>query len=94
MMKIKRPMYIHDEGIDGSYHETIFCIPFKKSFKIPKSGRVPLVEQELPTFLEHLSSSLVFSGVRVTRSLVLYVCFVDHCLSFFLWPLCCLSYFD
>ena len=23
-----------------------------------------------------------FSGVRVTRSLVLYVCFVDHCLSF------------
>ena len=25
---------------------------------------------------------LVFSGVRVTRSLVLYVCFVDRCLSF------------
>jgi hypothetical protein len=24
----------------------------------------------------------VFSGVRVTRSLVLYVCFVDHCLPF------------
>ena len=24
----------------------------------------------------------VFSGVRVTRSLVLYVCFVDLCLSF------------
>ena len=24
-----------------------------------------------------------FSGVRVTRSLVLYVCFVDRCLSFF-----------
>jgi len=24
----------------------------------------------------------IFSGVRVTRSLVLYVCFVDHCLSF------------
>jgi hypothetical protein len=23
-----------------------------------------------------------FSGVRVTRSLVLYVCFVDRCLSF------------
>jgi hypothetical protein len=33
----------------------------------------------------------VFSGVRVTRSLVLYVCFVDCCLSFlcfFFWPLC------
>jgi hypothetical protein len=24
----------------------------------------------------------VFSGIRVTRSLVLYVCFVDRCLSF------------
>jgi hypothetical protein len=31
---------------------------------------------------EHLSSSPVFSGVRVMRSLVLYVCFVDRCLSF------------
>ena len=29
-----------------------------------------------------LSSPLVFSGVRVTRSLVLCVCFVDRCLSF------------
>ena len=34
---------------------------------------------------------LFFSGVRVTRSLVLYVCFVDRCLSFFFWTLCCLS---
>ena len=25
----------------------------------------------------------VFSGVRVTRSLVLYICFVDRCLSFY-----------
>jgi hypothetical protein len=44
--------------------------------------RVPLVEQELLTLPEHLSSPQVFSGVRVTRSLVLYVCFVDRCLSF------------
>jgi hypothetical protein len=44
--------------------------------------RVPLVEQELLTLLEHLSSSPVFSGVCVTRSLDLYVCFVDRCLSF------------
>ena len=44
--------------------------------------RVPLVEQELPTLPQHLSSPPVFSGVRVTRSLVLYVCFVDRCLSF------------
>jgi len=44
--------------------------------------RVSLVEQELLTFPEHLSSPPVFSGVFVTRSLVLYVCFVDRCLSF------------
>jgi hypothetical protein len=44
--------------------------------------RVPLVEQELPTLPEHLNSPPVFSGVRVARSLVLYVCFVDRCLSF------------
>ena len=44
--------------------------------------RVPLVEQELPTLPGHLSSPPVFSRVCVTRSLVLYVCFVDRCLSF------------
>jgi hypothetical protein len=42
---------------------------------------VPLMEQELLTLPEHLSSPPVFSGVRVTRSLVLCVCFVDCCLS-------------
>jgi hypothetical protein len=31
-------------------------------------------------------------GFRVTRSLVLCVCFVDRCLFFFFWPLCCLSF--
>ena len=35
---------------------------------------------------EHLSSPPVFSGVRVTRSFVLYVCFVDRCLSFCTFP--------
>jgi hypothetical protein len=39
---------------------------------------VPLVEQELLTLPEHLS----FSGVRVTRCLVVCVCFVELCLSF------------
>jgi hypothetical protein len=42
--------------------------------------------------VEHLSSPPVFIGVRVTRSLVLYVCFLDRCLSF--WPLYCLFFFD
>jgi hypothetical protein len=51
---------------------------------------MPLVEQELLTRPEQLSSPPVFSWVRVTRSLVLCVCFVDRCLSFFFWPLCCL----
>ena len=48
--------------------------------------RVPRVEQELLTLLGHLSPPPVFSGVRVTRSLVLCVCFVDCCLSFFFCP--------
>ena len=39
------------------------------------------MEQELLTLPKHPSTSPVFSGVRVTRSLVLCVCFVDRCLS-------------
>ena len=56
--------------------------------------RMQLVEQELLTLPEHLNSPPVFSGVRVTRSLVVCVYFVDHCLSFFFWPFCCLFFFD
>jgi hypothetical protein len=41
---------------------------------------VPLVDQERLTLPEHLTSPSVFSGVRVTRTLVLYVCFVDLCI--------------
>ena len=63
----------------------VFCVVFCKSFitgVVTKlTRRMPLVEQELPTLLEHMSSPPVFSGVRVTRSLVLCVCLVDHCLS-------------
>jgi hypothetical protein len=44
--------------------------------------RVPLVEQELLSLPDHLSSPPDFIGVRVTRSLVLCVCFVDRCLPF------------
>jgi hypothetical protein len=43
---------------------------------------MPLVEQELLTLPKNMSSHPVLSGVRVTRSLVLCVCFVDRCLSF------------
>jgi hypothetical protein len=48
------------------------------------------VEQELLTLPGHLSSPPVFSGDRV----VLYVCFVDRCLSFFFRSICCLFFFD
>ena len=43
--------------------------------------RVPLVKQVLLILAEPLHSSPVLNGVRVTQSLVLYVCFVDCCLS-------------
>jgi hypothetical protein len=59
--------------------------------------RMPLVEQDLLTLLEHLNSSPVFSGVPVTRSFVLCTYFVDCCLSFlsfFFWTLCCLFFDD
>jgi hypothetical protein len=49
--------------------------------------RVSFVEQELLTLSEHLSSPPGFSGVPVTRSAGLYVCFVDRCLSFVLFLL-------
>ena len=48
------------------------------------------------TFPEHLSSSPVFSGVRVTRSLVLYVIFVVRYCPFvlFLLAIVCSSSID
>ena len=64
-------------------------------FTTRSTRRVSQMEQELPTLPKHLISPLVFSGVRVTRSLVLCVCFVDRCLSFCtfsFWPLCCLFF--
>ena len=50
---------------------------------------VPLVEQELLTLPEHLSSTPGFGWVRVPRSLVLCICFVDCCL-----PLCLFCFGD
>jgi hypothetical protein len=55
------------------------------------------VEQELLTLPEHLSSPSVFSVVRAAQSLVFCVMFCRSSfafLSFFIWPLCCLSFFD
>ena len=44
-----------------------------------------------------LEFTAVFDGVRVTRSLVVCICFVDRCLSLCplsFWPLCCLFFFE
>ena len=54
--------------------------------------RVPLVKQELHALPEHLCSPPVFSGVCVTRSLVLCVMCIDCCLSIFFWPSSCQSF--
>jgi hypothetical protein len=73
--------------MDVNEFETLSNLTLKHSVTYHRvvtrlTRRVPLVEQELPTRPEHPSSPPVFSGVRVTRSLVLRVCFVDGCLSF------------
>ena len=46
------------------------------------------VEQELPTLPEHLRSPLDITWVRVTRSFLLYVCFVYRCLSLCTFSFC------
>jgi hypothetical protein len=59
--------------------------------------RLSLVEQELLTLLEHMSSPTVCSGVCVVRSLVFCVGLCRSLfvlLSFFSWPLCCFSFFS
>ena len=55
------------------------------------------MEQELLSLPEHLGPPQVFSGVRVTLSLVLSVMFCRSLfvlLSFFFRLLCCLFFFD
>ena len=50
------------------------------------------MEQKLITRPENTSSPPVLVGFVLFD--LLCVCFVDHFLSFFFWPLCCLSFFD
>ena len=57
--------------------------------------RMPLVEQELTTFPEHLCSPEIFSLVRVTRSIILCAMLCRSLfvlLYFFFWPMCFLSF--
>jgi hypothetical protein len=61
------------------------CLIIRKiihQYKQNKQSPFTSNHKELLTLTEHRSSPPVFSRVRVTQSLVLYVCFVDRCLSF------------
>ena len=63
---VQQQMSIHRNYIDilrNTYY----------GFVIRLTRQVSLVEQELPTLPKHLSLPPVFSEVRVTRSLVLYI---------------------
>jgi hypothetical protein len=84
----RRPCTEKGQTLDLFLHYIFFLIPVL-------TRRVLLVEQEQLTLPEHLCLPPVFSGVRVTRYLVLRVRFVDRlsvCLFSF-WSLCCL-FFD
>ena len=86
-----------ETGNVGGTHDEEKQIDTITRFVTRLTRRAPLMEQELFTFPEHLSSPPVFSGVRVTRSLVLCVMFCRSLFvffSFFFLPLCCLSFFD
>ena len=54
--------------------------------------KLPLVDQELLTLSEHLSSPLVFSGVRV-YSILMYCRSLFVLLSFSFSQLCCMYFF-
>jgi hypothetical protein len=79
---------------DPTYIPPVWIIPR------PFACKRRFVKQNLLTRPEHLRSPSVFSGVRVTRSLVLCVCVVYRCLSFCTFyfghrlTLCCLFFFD
>jgi hypothetical protein len=74
------------------YHVKVIWFSCRKFFfffnyltlSVPNEGTEchSRIVSTLLTLPEHLSSPPVFSGVRVTRSLVWCVCFVDRCLFF------------
>ena len=64
---------------------------------LTQSFNLSLVGQELLTLPKHMSSPLVFSEVPVAPCLVFCIVLCRSLfilLSFFFWPLCCLSFFD
>ena len=70
--------------------------PFSWLFQLHRDGLFYWCRKP-PTFQKSLSTFRPEGCHRKTRSLFLSVCFVDRYLSFcpfFIWPLCCLSFFD
>ena len=70
----------------SEYHKMLLVVFFVFVFVC-----LLLMERELLTLPEHLSSLPIFSGVRVTRFLVLCVMFCRSLFvlwSLFFWPLC------
>jgi hypothetical protein len=53
----------------------------------------PVCEKSNKTVTTSVTGTAYHSGLeRETKSLVFCDCFVDYCLSFFFWPLYCLSF--
>jgi hypothetical protein len=71
-----------------------FCVRWC-SYRVTVTRRVSLVDEELIPLPEHPSLSSVYSGPRVSQSLVFCLMFCKLLvvlLSFFFWPLHCLSF--
>jgi len=67
---------------------TTYLLSLVDVFLTRLTRRLSLVKQELLTLPEHMCSTPLLSGVRVTRSLVSYVCFFYRCLSFCSFSFC------
>jgi hypothetical protein len=94
--KLPHHLHVHSNSLPSTLrttpkarpsHTHTLSSPLLRLFYNNKVPACPIVYPYVQMYLyctlpEHLSSPPVFSGVRVTRSLVLYVCFVDRCLSF------------
>ena len=72
----------NDHGYFPLFVNTSWSFPHSwliTGFVTRVTRQMPLVEQELLTLPKYLMSLPVFSVVRVTRSYVLYICFLDVC---------------
>jgi hypothetical protein len=69
--KISLIDYFHEHIQPWIVHYIIIQLFYQYQQKARVTRRLSLVDQELLTVPEHLSSPPAFSGVRVTRSLVL-----------------------